>query len=1160
MAITAEHLSSWAKKPEARTMLPDLVRRLVLASGAKLRRLELPGGSAVDRPGVDGLVEAGPGNAWVPEGRSVWELSCEDGPGSKAQEDLAKRSRATNPEERARTTFVFVTPRRWGGKAKWKESAQAEGWKEVRAYDADDLVQWLDATPAVALWFGKQLGILGPGVESPERFFEQWASACEPAITPGALATGRLRAALALRRQLAKPARGPLTLRADSEEEAVAFAAALLARSKSLAARTLVVTSAEGWRFVEGNSTIRIALCASSEVARQAPAREGPVVLVPHAAGDPLVDPGQASGGPSREIIVPRPTESAMKRALGRLGIDDARAEQLAGRCGRCWSIFRRLNARNPAIRRPPWLDRPESRTLTLLVLLEAFTDKEGDREVVAEIAGRPWEEIERDLRRLAAVDDAPVVEIGPRFGEARTFKAKSALELLHLWGDRITSGELDRFFHEAARLLAETDPALELPPDDRWRADIYGKTRRCSDILLRAIAGALPRLAIRGPETGLRRFDIETRIGVLVRDLLRDADSARWLSLSSFLPELAEAAPDVFLDALERALQRPDPPIAALFTESGDSQTGRRYFVRLLWALETLAWSRAHVGRVAEALAHLSANPRLANIVNSAAGSLAKIFCPWLPQTEASLDDRLAILEALERHYPDLVFDLRLGMLPKQYASLLPSRRPQWREDGLREHQVTEEEYRRAVDAAADDLLAAAGGNPRRLVRLIHELDALDEQRVEKVLVLLEHFGSSHAGDEEREDLCQEIRAYIRSRTRKAQSDEGQSLFVRLKDLMAGLQPKDIVIRSRWLFSRSAELHEDTEKRRIEAVRAVHEAQGEAGLRRLAAEVEVPLLVTRAAGQAGLPTDGLPQPRPVAETPDDIRKLLATNQPARALESLFAQGDQCAPELLLEALEKLLEVTSGVEDILLATSILDAIERLEKASGIDRRRLARVEFALFPILDAHGVEALADALFEVVTSDRETFVDLLKAVFRAEGEPARELDERSKAFAERAWDVLDSCSRIPGRRPDGTIDAEALTAFVDRARELAREAGRLKVCDQHLGQILAHAPEDPDGVWPCRAVAALLDRPGFDEVRLGFRTGIYNSRGAVWRGHDEGGEQERALAEKYRKRADRLAIDFPRVAATLRELAETYERQARWADEELRARLEGLR
>ncbi len=376
----------------------------------------------------------------------------------------------------------------------------------------------------------------------------------------------------------------------------------------------------------------------------------------------------------------------------------------------------------------------------------------------------------------------------------------------------------------------------------------------------------------------------------------------------------------------------------------------------------------------------------------------------------------------------------------------------------------------------------------------------------------------------------------------------------------MARLEPKDVVVKSRWLFSWSATLYEDIERRRIDAVRAVHEALGEAGLRRLAAEAEVPAGVTHAAEQAGLPTDGLPQPRPVAETPDDIRELLAADQPARALESLFAQGDQCAPQLRLEALEKLLESPPEVDPIRLATYIHDAVERLENASGIDRRRLARVEFALLPLLPKHAAHPSSGALFEAVTTDPALFVDLLKAAFPAEGEPAREIEDFSVDFAERAYGVVRSCYCIPGQRPDGTIDAEVLAGFVDRVRELAREAGRLQVCDLRLGNLLANAPRDPDGVWPCRAVAALLDRVDLEDVRFGFRLGVQKARGVVTRRHDEGGEQERALAEEYRKRADRLAIDFPRVAATLRELAETYEREARRADEELRARREGLR
>ena len=292
----------------------------------------------------------------------------------------------------------------------------------------------------------------------------------------------------------------------------------------------------------------------------------------------------------------------------------------------------------------------------------------------------------------------------------------------------------------------------------------------------------------------------------------------------------------------------------------------------------------------------------------------------------------------------------------------------------------------------------------------------------------------------------------------------------------------------------------------------------------------------------------------------EDIRLLLAEGEPARALYFLFARRDHCDPELLLEALEKLADIGPPSDDPDLFYDIFDIILLLEKATHIDRTRLVHLEFALFPVLRVPGGGAPADALFEDVTSDPETFVEFLKAAFPAEGEPARNVEDFSVEFAERAYEVVRSCYRIPGQRPDGTIDAEVLAAFVDRVRELARKAGRPTVCDRHLGQILAHAPEDPDGVWPCRAVAALLDRANLEDVRFGFLLGVQKGRGVVTRRHDEGGEQERALAEKYRKRADRLATEFARVAPTLRELAETYEREARWADEELRSRLEGLR
>ena len=59
-----------------------------------------------------------------------------------------------------------------------------------------------------------------------------------------------------------------------------------------------------------------------------------------------------------------------------------------------------------------------------------------------------------------------------------------------------------------------------------------------------------------------------------------------------------------------------------------------------------------------------------------------------------------------------------------------------------------------------------------------------------------------------------------------------------------------------------------------------------------------------------------------------------------------------------------------------------------------------------------------------------------------------------------------------------------------------------------------------------------------------GAHTGVHNSRGVHWRG--EGGDQERDLAEKYRKWGEMLQVSHPFVSSKLlMGLAATYDHEA---------------
>lgn len=84
------------------------------------------------------------------------------------------------------------------------------------------------------------------------------------------------------------------------------------------------------------------------------------------------------------------------------------------------------------------------------------------------------------------------------------------------------------------------------------------------------------------------------------------------------------------------------------------------------------------------------------------------------------------------------------------------------------------------------------------------------------------------------------------------------------------------------------------------------------------------------------------------------------------------------------------------------------------------------------------------------------------------------------------------------------------------------------------------------------------MERIASWHIERGFQAEVYNSRGAHWRGMDEGGEQERDLAMTYRRFAQRLAFDYPWVSEVLRRIADIYEREGTSEDSEaeLRQRL----
>lgn len=801
--VTAKQIADWAATGEAQRDLPRLIRRLA-HSTATITQIAMPAGDSVSQPGWDGELFSEQGNAWLPQGHSCWEVSCRQDIQPKANEDYQKRSHGTPEDQRMVRTYVAVTARQWPGKGRWATDRRAEGsWKDVRAYDADDLEQWLEQSPGVALAFAEELGLSGSGITSPGEYFKTWSTQCAPTILAPAILAGRDRQRDTIIKRcneaLSKAGATPLPIQADSVEEAVAFVAATLAGDDKLASKAVIATEAAGWQYFIKNQEIGIAIAARPEIADAPPARDGLVIIVPYAAGDMKRQfQGMAGRLDDPEIALDRADHAEFEQALQDIGVDKNDSRRLSVLCGRSWSIFRRQHAKNPAICAPDWLRHPAAPALATLCLVGSWsTSRPADMEAVARIAGRAYADLERDLAALAGLDDPPVLHI------AHVWKAKAPLELLTLFADRITDTEIGRYFDEARAILSAPDPELELEKDKRYAAAIYGKTRDISALLMDAVCDTLIKLAVRAQDIpSLASKHIDHRVNHFVHELLHGADETRWLSLARELPALAEASPSAFLDAVDDSLNRPDAPVKRLLSETDSTGFlgGRCWHSGLLWALEILAWAPQRLTRVALILARLSEVPIAGNWGNSPANTLVDLFRSWFPQTGATLEQRISVLDILIEKEPAAASKLLNALTNVGHDFASHTARPKWRDDDAGAgYGATGIERHKMLVAAADRQLALASKSAEEIAALVGKYESFDDDRRQQVIALANK--ATSFADSDKEIVRSALRRKLNWHRNYNDDASRDSLIAPLELAYEQLKTDDLIIRHAWLF-----------------------------------------------------------------------------------------------------------------------------------------------------------------------------------------------------------------------------------------------------------------------------------------------------------------------------------------------------------------------
>jgi addiction module HigA family antidote len=1261
LSFKANDVTDWVDHNiPARARLSVFLRTLVNSGGGGLEKVDFPGNDDAERAGWDGWTEAKNGTPWIPAGTTGWEFGVNEDPKAKADGDFAKSVKAYKRKaDRDQITFVFVTPRRWGGKAKWIADMKAKKqWKDVRAYDASDLEQWMEQSLASQAWFANETERPSQGVRSMDKCWSDWANVAKPALDGSLFKTAIDIARDKFKDFLARPASEPMVIAGDSVEEALAFLSQLLSDPELTEGRdrALVFDQVGVLPKLAQGSKDFIAVIHSRDVEREL----GPYS---NSLRSIVLYPRNATNSEPHITLEPLGYE-AFRVGLEAMGYDRDDITKHANASGRSLTVLRRQLSNVEAVRTPEWAaDNKIASSLVPLMLVGAWNaDNESDQIALSLLAGDvPYEELERRIQELLGLNDAPVWSIGGYRGVISKIDALFAIAKV------ITHADLKRYLDLAKVVLGEDDPALDLPEKERWAAASHGKQREFSGALREGISETLVLLAVHGNHLFKTRlgFDGEVAASRLVTELLQPLSTRKIEANERDLPVYAEAAPDTFLKIFERDLKTEQPasisilkPIEAGLFGFHSSRVG------LLWALEGLAWNPATFARAVLILGRLACVEINDNHGNKPIASLETIFRAWMPQTAADHDQRLKALMSLLEKFPSVGWKICVDQFGRYGNSVGDySHKPKWRPDGYGFGEPFK--FTGPIHAFVREMVEVSLTRPTytadMLCDLVDRLHGLADKDQERVWKLIEAWKGS-ASDPDIAKVREKIRVTVLSRRgrRRAKDKDFATLTKTAKAVYAALEPTDLANKYKWLFRQSwveesaDELDDDEpdfrkrderiEQLRVAALKEVFTEQGMDGIIALAEQgkaqsqigwhlirsvlgsdekaklivealqpgsnnlsierknlifgaVRAMTVEERAvffatvgsllsegdmlrllllspfnsgtwaivdalseAGREGYWQDVTPEWifEPEGDNNEAVERMLKAERPRAAFAAVHFKLEAISPTLLYRMLSGIAKVgkdKSG-EYQLQEYDIKTAFSLLDRSADVTLEEKAELEFAYIEILSrTFGNETQhIPNLERYIETHPEMYVQALVWAYRrndGQEDPEKfRTPEGRKDLATRGYRLLEGIERIPGHDKKGVLRKENLAKWVSEVRKLAAELDRLAVCDICLGKLFSSAPADADGNWPCEPVRDIMEELQSEEISRGAHTGLYNARGAHWRG--EGGGQERALADKYRKWAEAIQFSHPFVSSTLlMGMVNTYQHEADREDNE---------
>ena len=436
------------------------------------------------------------------------------------------------------------------------------------------------------------------------------------------------------------------------------------------------------------------------------------------------------------------------------------------------------------------------------VIIIGYWNDKsEYDKEIITEFSGEDINNWEFNLKYLLHHHKKIL------YYNSGHWKINNRKQIFLKYSDSFLDSDLDKLKSIAVKVLKETEPMFELNPENRYAASIYGKTPKYSTAIKNGISEILALLAVNEEKISMcTNSKVSQTINSIINELFIDSDWKLWASLNEFLPVLAEAAPEQFMNAVTSSLTKSECPFDELFKQEGKGITGWNYMTGLYWALERLAWSENYFINSMSILAELATHDPGGKFINRPENSIIMILLPWFPHTLVSFEKRLNAMKIIRKDFPDIAFKILLQLLPDKSQATNVSNKPRYRNpvDKEWDPKISNVDYYNHCNEYAKITLELAMTNKKYLLDLLNNIDNIPKERFQDLFVYLLSDKIVNTSEEDRFNIWEKLDLTIHKhrKYRDAYWAFSEEIIEKLQDVINKIKPNNPKYLYRQLFS----------------------------------------------------------------------------------------------------------------------------------------------------------------------------------------------------------------------------------------------------------------------------------------------------------------------------------------------------------------------